>query len=111
VKAVQAFQLNISLLTYLQSGKKYYLGFGDSAMRAPKYDLHFFSDSVEKKPTEIGLKNIELNEVIIPYTRSSWFKNNQLILWIIIIVVLLSLTFFTFKMIGEVNKKKESSQE
>ena len=96
VKAVDAFQLNISLLTYLQSGKKYYVSFGDSAMQAPKYDLHFFSDSVEKKPTEIGLKNIEINKVVIPYASSSWFKNNQLVLWIIIIVVLLSLTFFYF---------------
>ena len=46
----------------------------------------------------------------MPLGGSLGFNNNQLILWIIIIVVLLSLTFFTFKMIGEVNKKKENDQ-
>ncbi len=104
IEGVQAFQLNISLLAYLQSGKKYYLSFGDSLLEAPKYDLRYFSDSAEKNPEEIGLKKIEENKIIVPPSHSYWFKNKAM-LWLIIITVLGILSFFTFKMMKEVNSK------
>ncbi len=104
VRAVQAFQLNTYLLTYLQAGEKYFLNFGDSSVQAPKYDLEFFSDSANKSPSEISVSNIEKNNVSIAAATSS--KNNKLLLWIIIGVILIALSYFTFKMMGEVNKRK-----
>ncbi len=72
------------------------------------YDLQSFSDSVENNPSGISLKSIAVNknEIVVG---KSFFKNNRLVLWIIITGVLLALCFFTFKLIGEVNKKRESN--
>ncbi len=106
IKAVQAFQLNTYLLTYLQADKNYFLNFGDSSIQAPKYDLAFFADSANKNPSEISLKSFEKNKASITSTTSS--KNNKLLLWIIIGVILVVLCFFTFKMMGEVNRRKDA---
>ena len=106
VKAVQAFQLNTYLLTYLEAGKNYFLNFGDSSIQAPKYDLASFADSANKNPLERSVNSFEKNNTSIAATTSS--KNNKLLLWIIIGVILITLCFFTFKMVGEVNKKKDA---
>ncbi len=108
VTEVQAFQLNNYLLTYLQAGQKYFLNFGDSMMQAPKYDLEFFSDSIGKNPSEISVSNIEKTKVIKSEIKTA-SKNNTLFLWIIIIVILVALTYFSFKMTREINKKEESN--
>ncbi len=108
VDTAEAFQLNVSLLTYLEKGESYSLYFGDSIAKTPVYDLQSFSDSVENNPSGISLKSIAVNknEIVVG---KSFFKNNRLVLWIIITGVLLALCFFTFKLIGEVNKKRESN--
>ncbi len=105
VKTAVAFQLNTFLLTYLKSGEKYHLEFGDSALDAPKYDLQFFAGSIEKSPSEISVNNIEKNFVIITANNSASSINHQLLLWIAIAIILFILCFFTFKMMKEVNKK------
>ncbi len=104
VNAVQAFQLNTYLLTYLQAGKNYFLYFADSSIAAPKYDLEFFSDSINKNPSEISVSNLEKNKIIKTETKA-YSKHNTLLLWIIIVAVLIILCYLTFKMIGEVNRK------
>ncbi len=104
VTAVQAFQLNTYLLTYLQAGKNYFLNFGDSSVQAPKYDLEFFSDSANNNPSEVSVGHMEKNNASQNKSTSS-AKNNTLLLWIIIGVILVVLCFFTFKMMEEVKKK------
>ncbi|HEY5407680.1 MAG TPA: hypothetical protein VIJ92_11345 [Ginsengibacter sp.] len=103
-----AYQLNTSLLTYLQANKRYYLFFGDSTAQFPKYDLEFFKDSVEKNPADISIKSIENGNVIHEKSKGSSEKS-KLLLWIIIGGVLSILLFFTFRMMKEVDKKKESN--
>lgn len=110
IKAVEAFQLNTSLLTYLQANKKYYLYFGDSTAQSPKYDLQFFADSIKINPTEASFGNIEKNKISGNSNDSNFSRYNKLMLWIIIIGILFVLCFFTFKMVTEVNKRKESNQ-
>jgi hypothetical protein len=110
VKSAEAFQLNISMLTYLQAGKKYYLYFGDSSALHPKYDLQFFADSIKINPAGVSFGSVEKNK--IPGNRSESFFSRYSIwaLWIIIIGILVILCFFTFKMVREVDKKKESNK-
>lgn len=110
VKTVNAFQLNTCLLTYLRSGEKYFLKFGDSTIPAPKYDLQFFSDSIEKNPLELSVDGIEKNKIVNNVSNRDVSKNNHFLLWIIMGVILIILCFFTFKMIGEVNKKAGNNQ-
>jgi len=109
VKAVKAFQLNTYLLTYLQAGKKYFLYFGDSTIEAPKYDLAFFSDSIGSKPAEIFISSFERNKILKTANKSSPLKNNQLLLWGTVLVSLFILSFFTFKIIKEINMKSGSN--
>ncbi|HEV8082059.1 MAG TPA: hypothetical protein VGP55_02600 [Chitinophagaceae bacterium] len=106
VNAVGALQLNTYLLTYLEAGKRYFLNFGDSATLAPKYDLEFFSDSANKNPSEISVNSFEKNKILSAANTPS-SKNNKLLLWIIIGIVLVVLCFFTIKMMDEVRKKSE----
>jgi hypothetical protein len=106
IKAADAFQLNISLLTYLQGGKKYYLYFGDSTAQSPKYDLQFFKDSVQKNPANLAIRTIEKNSHISDQNKVSSSGNSKRMLWIIIAGMILILSFFTFKMITEIDKKK-----
>ena len=110
VKAVEAFQLNISLLIYLQANKKYHLYFGDSTAQSPKYDLQFFADSIKINPTEVSFGSIEKNKLSGNSGDSHSSGYSKLALWIIIIGILLVLCFFTFKMVKEVDKRKESNQ-
>ncbi len=106
IKSADAYQLNISLLTYLQANKKYYLYFGDSTAQSPKYDLDFFKDSAEKAPATISLKQVESN-IAVHATNKTATGNSKLKLWIMIAGILVVLSFFTFKMMKEVDKKKE----
>ena len=110
VKAANAFQLNTSLLTYLKSGEKYFLNFGDSTIQAPKYDLQFFSDSIEKNPLELAVNGIEKNRIVNNISNSYSSKNNHFLLWIIMALIFFILCFFTFKMMREVNKKTGNNQ-
>lgn len=105
ISSVSAFQLTISLLTYLQDNKNYYIYFGDSTATAPKYDLQFFKDTLEKNTVSLLTGNIEKN-TDIKITSKESSSNNSVMLWVIIIAVLLVLSFFTFKMIKEMDKKK-----
>jgi len=105
ISSVDAFQLNISLLTYLQANKNYYIYFSDSTATAPKYDFQFFKDTVEKNTVNLLTGAIEKNTDIKSADNAS-SSNGTLMLWIIIIAALLVLLFFTFKMMKEMDKKK-----
>ena len=104
VNTVKAFQLSTYLLTYLPADKQYSLYFGDSETSAPRYDLSFFSDSAGKNLSEKIVSSFEKNTNKITDNPPS-SKNNKLFLWIIIGVILAILSYFTFKMLGEVNTK------
>lgn len=108
LNTVTAFQLNTYLLTYLSKAKYYSLYFGDSMASAPKYDLSFFSDSAGKGPSERFVSNFEKNIDMVTANPASG-KSSKLFLWVIIAVVLAALSYFTFKMLGEVNKKSSDS--
>lgn len=110
VKSIEAFQLNICLLTYLQANKKYYLYFGDSTAKSPKYDLQFFADSIKINPAEVSFGSIEKNKLSGNSSDSHSSGYNKLALWIIIVGILLVLCFLTFKMVKEMDKRKESNQ-
>ncbi|MEO8415800.1 MAG: hypothetical protein ABI472_19210 [Ginsengibacter sp.] len=110
IKAADAYQLNISVLTYLQANKEYYLYFGDSTAQSPKYDLGFFKDSVEKNPVELSVKTIETNNALHEKNKTPGSGIGKRTLWIIITGILLILSFFTFKMMREVDKKKGKEQ-
>ncbi len=105
ITSATAYQLSQSLLSYLEAGKKYRVIFGDSTAKQPDYDLRFFTDSLNK-----NLKIAELG-VITPNTdrkATAPLKpdfNFTYMMWGAIIIIILALAFFTYKMANEVKAK------
>jgi hypothetical protein len=106
VTKVAAFQLQQSLIAYLDAGKNYQLVFGDTAAVTPNYDLRFFTDSV---------KNLDKAAVIIPGQIKANLQQPTAkpasksfptwALWAVIVAVLTALAAMTFKMTKEVGKR------
>ncbi|TFF37133.1 DUF3999 family protein [Mucilaginibacter psychrotolerans] len=106
VTKVAAFQLQQSLIAYLDAGKNYQLGFGDTTAVTPNYDLRFFADSVKKLDNArvIMPGPVKVNPqqpIAKPASKSfpAWA------LWAIIVAVLTALGAMTFKMTKEVGKR------
>jgi hypothetical protein len=55
ISRVATAQSGIYLLTLLQPRREYRLVAGDSAVRPPDYDLHYFTDSLGEIPPAVGL--------------------------------------------------------
>ena len=105
VDSIRSFQLNQYLFAYLDSAKTYHLGFGDSLLKAPVYDISYFKDSlinnvIIAKSGEIKSNNISTTEA---EHKKSVFGKTQL--WLVIGAVLLFLLYLTVRMAKEVNKK------
>ena len=105
VDSIRSFQLNQYLFAYLDSAKTYQLGFGDSLLKAPVYDINYFKDSlvnnvIVAKTGEIKSNNISTPEAV---HKKSVFGKTQL--WLVIGAVLLFLLYLTVRMAKEVNKK------
>lgn len=109
VSAVNVYQLNKSLLAYLEPSRKYDLVFGDSSRRAPNYDLGFFKDSITNNAAEIGMGPVIKNDLAKSPDKSVK-KNNTLLLWIVIGAVLILLLTLTLQMTKEM-KRKENGQQ
>ena len=107
VQDVIASQLHTSVTAYLEKGKQYALYFGDSTAIAPSYDLQYFDDSVGSNILPLRIKNVEAISGYLPkaITNDSWKK---WLLWSIIIAVLLSLVYFSFRMMQDINHKKDT---
>jgi hypothetical protein len=102
VTALQTYQSDKQLIALLDAGKKYTLYMNDSAAKAPSYELQNFKDSIPQVTRNIAVDTIEKirTETIKKVeTSKNW-------LWITLIVVLIVLTFFTVRLVRDVQKKK-----
>ena len=107
ITAIRGFQLYTYLLTYLERENGYSLQFGDSLASSPKYDLAAFADILDFNPKELSIGDIRQNNR--NPIASSNSKASNIFLWTIIIAVLVTLIYFTFKMTKEINKKKDNT--
>ncbi len=105
---VKIYQAGRYIISHLEKGKMYRLLTGDTAAKAPEYDLRFFTDSI---------RNIQSTD-FSPPTRNKAYSDSlkapmssrSLIIWSAIITVLILLSLLTWKMINELNRK-ETHQE
>jgi len=100
-----AYQLNQSLLSYLEAHKKYRIIFGDSTAVKPDYDLRFFTDSVGKNLKIAQLGAITLNTDHKHTAPQKHDFNFTYLMWGAIALILLALAFFTYKMANEVKTR------
>jgi hypothetical protein len=104
ILAIDAWQLSKYLLAYLQQESNYSLLFGDSLATSPAYDLSFFADSIPGNIAEIsplGIQRINANIV-----RQDEKGSKVFLLWTVIIAVLALLIYASYKIVGDVEKKK-----
>jgi hypothetical protein len=106
IQAVKTGELNRYVLTYLQPGTGYHLLGGDAGAVAPEYDLRYFIDSLTRDPDELAAGPVSpFSRGQEPVTKTAP-DHSGLILWSILILVLLSLAFLSYKMANAIPKKK-----
>ena len=99
ISSVKTLQYKKYLLAYLEKNKSYQLKFGDSLLLPPSYDLKYFSNSIPANLTEMIPGKVVSLDTIVPEPTESLFSDKR-ILWTVLIVVLLLLSFITRKMIS-----------
>ncbi|WP_454803772.1 hypothetical protein [Mucilaginibacter phyllosphaerae] len=111
VAGIAAFQLEQSLIAYLDKGSSYQLLFGDSVAIAPVYDLGFFADSLQRNLAVLSVSGVSHNAGYQnqPVTNKPFV--NAWLIWIAIIVVGAVLAFLTFKMTQELSARKKESEK
>jgi hypothetical protein len=104
IEKVSTQQQIISIVTYLEKGKKYDLLFGNSMANFANYDLQLFKDSVT------NLRELSYG-TITSVTNATTLKNDdnkkKWWIWPAIIFAGIVLSFLTYKMTGEINQSKK----
>lgn len=102
LSSFKAFQINKYLIARLDSGMHYAVKSGNSTLRAPDYDLQYFSDSIQ----EIG--TITPDKMKLEMEEDTVSKNfiTKTILWTIILLVIGLLGFLSIRMISEMRKRE-----
>ena len=126
IRRVVSAQSGIYLLAYLLAGEgnRYELGAGDSIEGPPDYDLHYFTDSLQRHPFDIGLQPVRLRAGTASGQKarvklaaggaasgqdgaSAAGRKSGLLLWSILIFILLMLTFVSIKLARAVSQKEK----
>jgi hypothetical protein len=127
IRKVVSAQSGIYLLAYLLAGEgdRYELGAGDSLVGPPDYDLHYFTDSLQQHPFDIGLQPVRLRTgtalagSTVKQTAGAGGpasgangaaaagRKSGLLLWSILIFILIMLTFISIKLARAVSQKEK----
>ena len=129
IRKVVSAQSGIYLLAYLLTGEgsSYELGAGDSIEGPPDYDLHYFTDSLQQHPFDIGLQPVRLRAGWAAGQKarvkqatggtasgqngvSAGGRKSGLLLWSILIFILLMLTFVSIKLARAVSQKEKNDR-
>jgi hypothetical protein len=119
---VSSAQSGIYILTYLEyySRVGFQLQTGHGEYGTPNYDLHYFTDSLSRHPLDVGLQAILIDKLPkpardtaaktairttravspVPANRKAAF-----LLWSILVIILLLLTFVSVKLARAIDKK------
>lgn len=113
ISGISAYQLDQSMISYLEKGKQYYMLSGDEKAVAPDYDLKFFGDSVQHQLAQISHGQVEKNMLYQQPVLKSNIKDDKLNNWLVgfaVGLVVIVLVLLTFKMTKEVNKRAEEKK-
>lgn len=106
IDKLEGFQRERGLISYLRKGTRYHFLFGDKNAQQPDYDLKFFTDSTLKHAPEIRQLSVGINplfEAVAPEKQ----KDLTLWLWAAILAGAASLGFLTWKMMKEMQGRRE----
>lgn len=100
LKSINAYQVKLYAVCYLESGHKYSIYTGNPAATPANYDLSFLNNRAYNQLPGITHSAIYNNPVyaILPIPNKS---NHSVLLWSSLILALLILSFLTLKMVRE----------
>ncbi|MEO6849033.1 MAG: hypothetical protein ABI203_02265 [Mucilaginibacter sp.] len=104
IETITAYQLKRFIIGYLQAGHNYYLSTGNSLALQPRYDLSFLRSALLDSLPVVNHTPVFENpgyHKVSPAPKHDF----SILLWVAIIMVLLILSWLTFKMVREINTK------
>jgi hypothetical protein len=129
ISRVASFQSGIYVLAHLEDGNEYELEGGDSLAERPDYDLHYFTDSLRRRPMDIGFQSVYLKEYHPPMPERDSSRRDSdaaasraavasrkgsirstVVLWSVLALVLLFLLYFSAKMVRAIGKKESNDR-
>lgn len=105
VESISTYQTKNKIVTWLDSGVVYHLEMNNDIAIAPVFDLQEFKDSIPLKVEEISVGAIESMEASVVATSKSFFTKAWL--WPVMMVVLLVLIVFTWRLTKEMGKSNQ----
>jgi hypothetical protein len=103
IEKVFTQQQPVSLVTYLDKGKRYSLIFGDSLASFPDYDLRIFKDSI-RSVHPLNYRNVQaIKKDNGKYTAS----NNNWLVWASIIFAGAVLSILTYRLTGDLKSRSK----
>lgn len=112
IRQATAWQSDIFVVALLQGGRQYRLVAGDPSVRAPDYDLHYFTDSLGAAPPVLRLGAVHrengLTVVTVPEPGERKGGRSGILLWTVVSLILLLLLYVSIKLARAVDKKEES---
>ncbi len=101
IQDIKLYQLKKYLIAELQAANSYDLYFSDAKANKPKYDLRYFTDSIQSKLKIVECRNPEVIQKSKAKSKDGNFNLNDYWLWIIIIGVALLLAYMSYGMIKD----------
>ena len=105
IDTIKAFQLNRFFTAWLKKGERYTIKIGNPDLKSPTYDLAFFKDKIPDEPALLSIETVTLFKGM-ELASADHFLDNQLLIWIAIILVIIVLGFMSVRLV----KEKEFSE-
>jgi hypothetical protein len=100
---IALYQLNTYCIARLEKQVQYQLIFGNS-LSAPDYDLKYFQHTIPDAIPIIQVGQIQDHVSLLMSEQKKWFTDKRII-WGFIILIIILLSFVTFKMMKDMNSK------
>lgn len=104
INNIRLYQLSKFLIAKLDKGENYSLKTGNRELPYPEYDIKYFRENIPEELTVIKTRNLKIaNAEVLSESQTIFTKT---ILWIVILIVIAILGFFSVKTVKEMKNKE-----
>jgi hypothetical protein len=108
LSSAKAWQLNRYLVMWLEKEKTYTLKLGNASLRAPSYDLGYFTEKIPAQPPLVSITDLKVIEKTL--TDDSTFFTDKRMIWIALTVVIALLGFMTLRLVKDMGKNNSDTK-
>jgi len=87
---------------YQNKTNSYKLFYGNQKINKPHYDIQYFTNKIPKTLQTLSLGEVQQSDKVSPEVSTSFLSNEKL-LWALVLVLVLFIGKFTFKMLKKPN--------